>query len=93
MSKRIRSTTILGIVHNGTAALGGDGQVTNHPQSVVGRPASAAKVAAEIFKGAQKRKPLLVLTPVGKLAYWLSRLAPTLYERLMARQVKQELMR
>ncbi|MEJ2102986.1 MAG: ATP-dependent protease subunit HslV [Ignavibacteriaceae bacterium] len=28
MSKKIRSTTILGIVHNGTAALGGDGQVT-----------------------------------------------------------------
>ena len=28
MSKKIRSTTILGIVHKGTAALGGDGQVT-----------------------------------------------------------------
>jgi len=28
MSLRVRSTTILGIVHNGSAALGGDGQVT-----------------------------------------------------------------
>ena len=28
MSLEIRSTTILGIVHNGAAALGGDGQVT-----------------------------------------------------------------
>ena len=28
MSKKIRSTTILGIVYNGTAALGGDGQVS-----------------------------------------------------------------
>ncbi|MEJ2507426.1 MAG: ATP-dependent protease subunit HslV [Ignavibacteriaceae bacterium] len=28
MSLEIKSTTILGIVHNGTAALGGDGQVT-----------------------------------------------------------------
>jgi ATP-dependent HslUV protease subunit HslV len=28
MSKKIRSTTILGIVHNGAAALGGDGQVS-----------------------------------------------------------------
>jgi len=28
MSKKIRSTTILGLVHNGTAALGGDGQVS-----------------------------------------------------------------
>jgi NAD(P)-dependent dehydrogenase (short-subunit alcohol dehydrogenase family) len=75
-----------------TRALGGDGEVTSHPQSVVGRPTSAAKVATDIFEGAQKRKPLLVLTPVGKLAYWISRLAPTLYERLMARQVRGELM-
>ena len=28
MSKKIRSTTIIGVVHNGQAALGGDGQVT-----------------------------------------------------------------
>ena len=28
MDKKIRSTTILGIVHNGTAALAGDGQVS-----------------------------------------------------------------
>ncbi|MBT8379096.1 MAG: ATP-dependent protease subunit HslV [Ignavibacteria bacterium] len=28
MSEKIRSTTIIGIVHNGTAALGGDGQVS-----------------------------------------------------------------
>ena len=76
-----------------TRALGGNGQVTSHPQSMVGKPASAAKVAADIFKGAQKRKPLLVLTPIGKLSYWISRLAPILYERLMARQVKEELMR
>jgi len=76
-----------------TRALGGDGQITPHPQSVVGRPTSAAKVADDIFKGALKRKPLLVLTPVGKLAYWVSRLAPVLYERLMARQVREELER
>ena len=76
-----------------TRALGGDGQVTTHPQSVVGKPTSAARVADEIFKGAQLRKPLLVLTPVGKLSYWISRLFPTLYERLMARQLREELNR
>ena len=76
-----------------TRALGGNGQVTSHPQSVVGKPTSAAKVAADIFKGMQARKPLLVLTSVGKCAYWFSRLAPTLYERIMARQVKEELLR
>ena len=76
-----------------TRALGGDGQVTTHPQSVVGKPTSAEKVAEAIYKGVLNRRHLLVLTPVGKLAYWLSRLAPVLYERLMARQVKGELER
>jgi len=28
MARRIRSTTIIGVIHNGEAALGGDGQVT-----------------------------------------------------------------
>lgn len=28
MSKKVRSTTILGIIHNGVAAIGGDGQVS-----------------------------------------------------------------
>ena len=76
-----------------TRALGGDGQVTTHPQSVVGKPTSAARVAEEIYAGALKRKQLLVLTPVGKLSYWINRLAPKLYERIMARQVRAELER
>ena len=55
-----------------TRALGGDGQVTTHPQSVVGKPTSAAEVAADIYAGALARNPLLVLTPVGKLSYWIN---------------------
>lgn len=76
-----------------TRALDGDGQVTTHPQSMAGKPTSAVSVADDIFNGARSRKPLLVLTPVGKLSYWISRLAPTLYERLMARQLREELIR
>ena len=76
-----------------TRALGGDGQVTTHPQSVVGKPMSAARVAADIYAGALARKPMLVLTPIGKLSYWINKLAPRLYERLMARQVREELIR
>jgi NAD(P)-dependent dehydrogenase (short-subunit alcohol dehydrogenase family) len=76
-----------------TRALGGDGNVTTHPQSMVGKPTSPDSVAEDIFNGALSRKPLLVLTPVGKLSYWISRLAPTLYERIMARQLREELMR
>jgi len=76
-----------------TRALGGDGRVTTHPQSVVGKPTSAAKVAEAIYKGTLKRKQLLVITPVGKLTYWMNRFAPLLYERIMARQLKEELIR
>jgi NAD(P)-dependent dehydrogenase (short-subunit alcohol dehydrogenase family) len=76
-----------------TRALGGDGRVTTHPQSMVGRPVSADNVAGKIYKGAVNRKYLLVLTPVGKLTYWIHRFAPRLYERLMARQLKEELIR
>jgi len=76
-----------------TRALGGDGRVTAHPQSMVGRAASADSVAEDIYKGALKKKHLLVLTPVGKLTYWINRFAPRLYEALMARQLREELMR
>ena len=76
-----------------TRALDGDGAVTTHPQSMVGKPTSADKVADAIWKGTRQRRDLLILTPVGKLSYWISRFAPGLYERLMARLVRQELNR
>jgi NAD(P)-dependent dehydrogenase (short-subunit alcohol dehydrogenase family) len=73
-------------------ALGGNGEVTRHPQSKVGREDTPEHVAEKVFRGIIRRKRLLVLTPVGKTTYWLSRLAPGLYERIMAKQLKQELM-
>lgn len=76
-----------------TRALGADGRVTGHPQSTVGRQDSPARVADAVYRAMLKQKKLLVLSPVGKLAYWLSRLAPGLYERMMARQLKAELNR
>ena len=74
-------------------ALGADGRVTRHPQSTVGRQDSPARVADAICRALSKRKNLLVLSPVGKLSYWISRLAPNFYERLMARQLRSELIR
>jgi short-subunit dehydrogenase len=72
-------------------ALGGDGQVTSRPQSRVGRQTSAAAVADTIFRAVLRRRAMVVLTPVGKIAYWFSRLMPMVYERLMARQFAVEL--
>lgn len=74
-------------------ALGGDGTVTRHPQSRVGRQDTPERAAEAIFRGAQKEKELLVITAMGKIAYWISRLAPAFYERRMARQFKAELER
>ena len=74
-------------------ALGADGRVTTHPQSMVGKPISAGSVAEDIYKGLLKKKQLLVLTPVGKLTFWIHRFAPRLYDRLMASRLKEELMR
>jgi len=76
-----------------TRALGGDGRVTRHPQSTVGGQDSPARIADAICQAMLKKKSLLVLSPVGKLTYWLSRIAPSLYERLMARQLRSELNR
>jgi len=74
-------------------ALGADGEVTRHPQSRIGRQDTPEQVAEAIFRGAEREKDLLVLTGVGKLGYWFSRLAPRFYERCMARQLQAELER
>lgn len=79
--------------HLQTRALGGDGRITAHPQSTVGKLDSPDSVAEAVCKGLIKKKNLLVLSPVGKLAYFLSRFAPDFYARLMARQLKSELIR
>lgn len=79
--------------HLQARALDGDGRITAHPQSSVGKQDSPDRVAEAVYKGLIKRKNLMVLSPVGKLAYWMSRFAPHFYERLMARQLKSELIR
>ena len=76
-----------------TAALDGDGSTTKHPQSTLGRISEPDDVVQVIFKAAQRNKRLLVHSPVGKLTRALTRLAPGLYEKLMARSMKKELER
>jgi NAD(P)-dependent dehydrogenase (short-subunit alcohol dehydrogenase family) len=72
-------------------ALGCNGGVTSHPQSRVGRQDTPENVAEAIYAGALKRKHLLVLTPVGKISYWISRIFPLFYERMMSRKLRPEL--
>jgi NAD(P)-dependent dehydrogenase (short-subunit alcohol dehydrogenase family) len=74
-------------------ALDGDGSITRHPRSKVGAEDTPEHVAEAVFQGVMRRKRMLVLTPTGKMTYWLSRLAPGLYEKIMANRLKHELIR
>lgn len=74
-------------------ALDGDGRPTTHPRSTTGKIAAPEEVAEAIYRGAVKKKRLLVLSTVGKVAYLVSRFFPAYYERAMTKRLRQELER
>ena len=74
-----------------TRALGADGNTARHKQTRVGKEQTPESVATAFFRGIGQRKSMVVLTPVGKIGYWISRIFPGLYERLMTWQFKNEL--
>jgi short-subunit dehydrogenase len=71
-------------------ALGGDGRALRAPRGVYGRQADPDDVADAIFRAALRRRRLLVLSPVGKLSYAISRFWPALFERMMTRRMRVE---
>jgi NAD(P)-dependent dehydrogenase (short-subunit alcohol dehydrogenase family) len=72
-------------------ALGGDGQPVRHAQVTLGDPLSPDAVAERIFAGAERSRRLLLVGRTAWQAWWVSRLAPGLYEKLMARRLRGEL--
>ncbi|NOX32649.1 MAG: SDR family oxidoreductase [Deltaproteobacteria bacterium] len=72
-------------------ALGSDGRIACHARTKIGKEDTPENAAAEIVKGMQKKKSILVLTLMGKTGYLVSRFFPLLYERLMTSQFKKEL--
>lgn len=72
-------------------ALGGDGRPARHAQQIVGVRAQAEDIAAEILRAAGKGKRLLLPGRTAKLAWWVSRLAPRYYARVMARRLRGEM--
>ena len=73
------------------AALSGDGTPVSHGQAVVGTRATPGEIADRIYRAAEKRKRLLLPGRIPRLAWWISRLAPGLYSRLMVRSQRAEL--
>jgi NAD(P)-dependent dehydrogenase (short-subunit alcohol dehydrogenase family) len=77
----------------GESALDGDGSITSHPRSTVGKLDSPEHVAEQVFEAAKRNKRLLVLTSVGKLGRIINKLSPALYEWIMVRSTRSELER
>jgi NAD(P)-dependent dehydrogenase (short-subunit alcohol dehydrogenase family) len=71
-------------------ALDAEGGNVQRGRTRVGTEASAESVADAIVAGARKERHSLVLSSVGKLAVWLSRLAPAAYDRVMLRKFARE---
>lgn len=71
--------------------LGGDGTITDHPQSRVGRMMTPEAAAGRIVTAIEQRRGLVVVGAVGKATRLLTTIAPGLYERIMARSLRSEL--
>lgn len=72
-------------------ALGGDGELTAHPQSRVGRQVAAEDVADRVYTAIERRKRSMVIGSVGQLARVMTAVAPGCNERMMARSLRSEL--
>ena len=72
-------------------ALAGDGNLARHPQSIVGTRATPDAMAGKIHAAAVRERRLLLPDAVSRSSWWLSRLAPRFYERLMTRKLRQEM--
>lgn len=72
-------------------ALAGDGGAARHPQSIVGTRVTPELMAERIFQAAGRELRLLLPDRVSRLSWWVSRVAPRVYERLMTRKLGEEM--
>lgn len=71
-------------------ALSGKGTPVETTRVVANKPAPPELVGRIIIDGLQRGLDCVVPTPVAKAAYWLSRLSPKLYQRMMVRKQAAE---
>jgi NAD(P)-dependent dehydrogenase (short-subunit alcohol dehydrogenase family) len=72
-------------------ALGGDGRPVRHAQVTIGRPLTPEVAADRLYDAAVRRRRQVFIGATARQAWWLSRIAPRLYERLMARRLRAEM--
>ncbi|HET9694731.1 MAG TPA: SDR family oxidoreductase [Steroidobacteraceae bacterium] len=73
-------------------ALGPTGGAATHAQVVVGRRLQPDEVAERVVRGAERDKRLLLVGRTAHAAWWVSRIAPGFYERVMARKLRGEML-
>jgi len=66
-----------------SGALAGDGTVLQRRKPIVGKLLTADVVAEAIIDGVRKRRRTVLVSPTAHLAWWVSRLLPGVYERIM----------
>ncbi len=75
----------------GRVHLGADGGLARGPRTIVGGELDPDDVAERIVRALERGKRLLLVGRIAWQAYWLSRFAPGLYARIMARRMRAEL--
>jgi NAD(P)-dependent dehydrogenase (short-subunit alcohol dehydrogenase family) len=76
-----------GFTRTAIRILGGDGGDADMRRHLKGGEAEPERVAEQIRRAIVRRRRLAILTPAGRLAWLLTRLAPRLYDRLMLKRV------
>ncbi len=74
----------------GAAATDGSGAPVSSQRVITGRESSAEAIAARIFDAVVAGRGLLFPDAVSRQAWWLSRLAPGLYAKIMKRRLGKE---
>jgi len=74
----------------GTAATDGSGAPVSSPRITTGGESSPEEIAAQVFEAVAAGRTLLLPDATARKAWWLSRLAPELYARIMKRRVGGE---
>lgn len=69
--------------------LAGDGAVLAHARTTTGEMLAPDALGEATVRAAIRRRKLLVASRQGKLAYWISRFAPGLYQQMMARRFQK----
>ena len=72
-------------------ALGPTGGAATHAQVVVGARLSPDFVAGRIVRAAQRHRRFVLIGRTARAAWWLSRVAPPVYARLMAKRLRDEM--